>query len=113
MVKQYRGNHKVKHFSCAEHFRIMAFAQFTHRRRHFQSRPVMRFCEEGPNRKRCPMRPRSLFVVCAMRSKLNWPRKSTKRPPKTRSITVSITSSWLSTVSVFSPNACRLKARTG
>ena len=32
IVKQYRGNHKVKHFSCAEHFRIMAFAQFTHRK---------------------------------------------------------------------------------
>jgi hypothetical protein len=26
IVKEYRGYHKVKHFSCAEYFRIMAFA---------------------------------------------------------------------------------------
>ncbi len=32
IVKQYQGNHKVKHFSCAEHFRVMAFAQLTHRK---------------------------------------------------------------------------------
>ena len=32
IVKQYRGNHKSKHFSCAEHFRVMAFAQLTHRK---------------------------------------------------------------------------------
>ena len=32
IVKQYRGNYKVKHFSCAEHFRVMAFAQLTHRK---------------------------------------------------------------------------------
>ena len=32
IVKEYRGNHKVKHFSCAEHFRIIAFAQLTHRK---------------------------------------------------------------------------------
>ena len=31
-VEQYKGNHKVKHFSCAEHFRVMAFAQLTHRK---------------------------------------------------------------------------------
>jgi len=32
IVKQYHGNHKIKHFSCAEHFRVMAFAQLTHRK---------------------------------------------------------------------------------
>lgn len=32
IVAQYQGNHKVKHFSCTEHFRVMAFAQLTHRR---------------------------------------------------------------------------------
>ena len=32
IVKQYRGNHKSKHFSCVEHFRVMAFAQLTHRK---------------------------------------------------------------------------------
>ena len=30
IVKQYRGNHKSKHFSYADHFRVMAFAQPTH-----------------------------------------------------------------------------------
>ena len=32
IVKQYQGNYKVKYFSCAEHFRVMAFAQLTHRK---------------------------------------------------------------------------------
>ena len=32
IVNQYHGNHKVKHFSCGERFRVMAFAQFTYRR---------------------------------------------------------------------------------
>lgn len=32
IVDQYRGNYKVKEFSCTEHFRVMAFAQLTHRR---------------------------------------------------------------------------------
>jgi len=32
IVKQYQGNRKVKHFSCCEHFRVMAFAQLTYRR---------------------------------------------------------------------------------
>ena len=32
IVEQYQGNHKVKHFSCSDHFRAMAFAQFTYRR---------------------------------------------------------------------------------
>ena len=32
IVKQYRGDYKVKHFSCAEHFRVMIFAQLTHRK---------------------------------------------------------------------------------
>ena len=32
IVKQYRGNHKSKHFFCVEHFRVMAFAQLTHRK---------------------------------------------------------------------------------
>lgn len=32
IVKQHQGNYKVKHFSCAEHFRVMAFAQLTHRK---------------------------------------------------------------------------------
>lgn len=32
IVDQYRGNYKVKDFSCTEHFRVMAFAQLTHRR---------------------------------------------------------------------------------
>ena len=31
-VKRYRGNYKVKKFSCLDHFRVMAFAQFTHRK---------------------------------------------------------------------------------
>ena len=30
-VARYRGDHKVKTFKCAEHFRIMAFAQLTYR----------------------------------------------------------------------------------
>ena len=30
-VNRYKGNHKVKSFSCSEQFRCMAFAQFTHR----------------------------------------------------------------------------------
>lgn len=30
-VKRYRGNHKVKNFSCLEHFYCMAFAQLTYR----------------------------------------------------------------------------------
>ena len=32
IVKQHRGNHKVKHFSCAEPFLVMAFAQLTYRK---------------------------------------------------------------------------------
>ena len=30
-VKRYRGNHKVKTFSCMDHYLCMAFAQLTHR----------------------------------------------------------------------------------
>jgi hypothetical protein len=30
-VTRYRGDYKVKTFSCAEHFRVMAFAQLTYR----------------------------------------------------------------------------------
>lgn len=30
-VKRYRGDHKVKEFKCADHFRVMAFAQLTYR----------------------------------------------------------------------------------
>jgi hypothetical protein len=30
-VARYRGDHKVKTFKCAEHFRVMAFAQLTYR----------------------------------------------------------------------------------
>ncbi len=30
-VNRYKGNYKVKSFSCSEQFRCMAFAQFTHR----------------------------------------------------------------------------------
>lgn len=32
IVKLHRGNYKIKHFSCVEHFRVMAFAQLTHRK---------------------------------------------------------------------------------
>lgn len=30
-VARYRGDHKIKTFKCAEHFRVMAFAQLTYR----------------------------------------------------------------------------------
>lgn len=30
-VTRYHGNHKIKTFKCAEHFRVMAFAQLTYR----------------------------------------------------------------------------------
>jgi len=30
-VARYQGNHKIKTFKCAEHFRVMAFAQLTYR----------------------------------------------------------------------------------
>jgi len=30
-VDRYRGNHKVKEFKCADHFRVMSFAQLTYR----------------------------------------------------------------------------------
>ena len=30
-VDRYRGNHKVKTFKCADHFRVMSFAQLTYR----------------------------------------------------------------------------------
>ena len=30
-VARYKGDHKVKVFKCAQHFRVMAFAQLTHR----------------------------------------------------------------------------------
>jgi hypothetical protein len=30
-VSRYQGNYKVKNFTCAEHFRVMAFAQLTYR----------------------------------------------------------------------------------
>jgi len=30
-VRRYRGNYKVKKFSCSDHFRVMAFAQLSHR----------------------------------------------------------------------------------
>ena len=30
-VKRYRGDFKVKHFTCLDHFRVMAFAQLSHR----------------------------------------------------------------------------------
>ena len=30
-VARYRGNHKVKEFKCADHFRVMSFAQLTYR----------------------------------------------------------------------------------
>ena len=30
-VKRYQGDHKVKRFKCADHFRVMAFAQLTYR----------------------------------------------------------------------------------
>ena len=30
-VNRYRGNYKVKKFSCLDHFRVMAFAQLSHR----------------------------------------------------------------------------------
>ena len=30
-VTRYRGNHKVKEFKCADHFRVMSFAQLTYR----------------------------------------------------------------------------------
>lgn len=32
ITKKYHGNFKVKHFNCAEHFRVMMFAQLTYRR---------------------------------------------------------------------------------
>ena len=31
-VRRYRGNHKVKRFTCLDQFRVMAFAQLTYRR---------------------------------------------------------------------------------
>ncbi|NBO09758.1 MAG: IS4 family transposase [Actinobacteria bacterium] len=31
IVQHYDGNHRVRHFSCADHFRCMAFAQLTFR----------------------------------------------------------------------------------
>lgn len=31
IVQRYDGNHRVRHFSCADHFRCMAFAQLTFR----------------------------------------------------------------------------------
>lgn len=31
LVDRYRGDYKIKRFYCAEHFRVMAFAQFTYR----------------------------------------------------------------------------------
>lgn len=30
-VSRYKGDYKVKTFKCKEHFRVMAFAQLTHR----------------------------------------------------------------------------------
>jgi hypothetical protein len=30
-VRRYRGHHKVKHFSCLDQYRCMAFAQLTYR----------------------------------------------------------------------------------
>jgi hypothetical protein len=30
-VRRYRGDYKVRHFKCADHFRILAFAQLTYR----------------------------------------------------------------------------------
>ena len=30
-VRRYQGDYKVKTFNCAEHFRVMAFAQLTYR----------------------------------------------------------------------------------
>ena len=30
-VSKYRGNHKIKSFSCLDHFYTMAFAQLTYR----------------------------------------------------------------------------------
>ena len=30
-VARYRGNHKIKEFKCADHFRVMSFAQLTYR----------------------------------------------------------------------------------
>jgi hypothetical protein len=30
-VDRYRGNHKVKEFKCADHYRVMFFAQLTYR----------------------------------------------------------------------------------
>jgi len=31
LVRRYRGDHKVKSFRCADHYRVMAFAQLTYR----------------------------------------------------------------------------------
>jgi len=31
LVERYRGNFSVKHFTCMDHFRTMAFAQLTYR----------------------------------------------------------------------------------
>jgi hypothetical protein len=31
IVSKYRGNHRVRIFSCTEHYRVMAFAQLTYR----------------------------------------------------------------------------------
>ena len=32
ITKRYKGDHKVKHFNCVEHFRVMIFAQLTYRK---------------------------------------------------------------------------------
>jgi hypothetical protein len=31
IVNRYDGNHRVRTFTCAEHYRVMAFTQFTYR----------------------------------------------------------------------------------